>query len=107
MDWKSILWDWRFVLAVVLGVAVYAIADWKNFKIKLNQLMLDAKSLAKDKILNSGQEQEDWVVMKLYNIMPAKLKVFISEELLRKIVKKAYHTAKDLIDDGHLNNSIQ
>jgi hypothetical protein len=107
MDWKSILWDWRFVLVVVLGIAVYAVVDWKNFKIKLHQLMLDAKSLAKDKILNSGKEQEDWVVEKLYGIMPAKLKVFISKELLQKIVYKAYHTAKDLIDDGKLNNSIQ
>jgi hypothetical protein len=110
MNWDvivSIIWDWRFVLIIVLGIVIYAILDWKNFKIKLNALMLVAKSLAKDKILNSGQEQEDFVVEKLYAIMPAKLKVFISQELLRKIVKKAYATAKDLLDDGKLNGSIQ
>jgi hypothetical protein len=107
MDWKLILWDWRFVIALILGVAVYAVADWKNFKIKAYQLMLDAKSLAKDQVLKTGQEQEDWVVEKLYAIMPAKFKLFISEDLLRKIVYKAYHIAKDYLDDGKLNGTAK
>lgn len=106
MDWKVLVWDWRFVLAIVLGIVVYAVADWKNFKIKAYQLMLDAKSLAKDQVLKSGQEQEDWVVEKLYAVMPTKFKVFISEDLLRKIVYKSYHLAKDIIDNGKIDNSI-
>jgi hypothetical protein len=106
MDWKAMLWDWRFILACVLGIAIYMVADWNGFKIKLHQLMLDAKSMAKAEVLKSGKDQENWVVDNLYEIMPAKLKLFISKELLRKIVYKAYHTAKDLIDDGSLNNSV-
>ena len=102
----NVLWDWRFVLSVVLGFVIWAVADIKNFKILVNQAIVIAKSKAKDGVLNSGKEQEDWVVEKVYAVMPARIKLFVSEELLRKIVYKAYHLAKDLLDDGKLNGSV-
>ena len=102
----NVLWDWRFVLSVVLGFVVWAVADFKNFKILVNQAIIVAKSKAKDGVLNSGKEQEDWVVEKVYEVMPAKIKLFVSKELLRKIVYKAYHLSKDLLDDGKLNGSV-
>jgi parvulin-like peptidyl-prolyl isomerase len=106
MDIKLLLWDWRFILAVGLGFVVYAVVDWKNFKILINQAITVAKSKAKDGVLESGQDQENWVVEKVYEVMPARIKLFVNKELLRKIVNKAYHIAKDLLDDGKLNGSI-
>jgi hypothetical protein len=102
----AVLWDWRFVIAVVVAVAVYAIAEWNNFKTLAFQAMLRAKSKAKDAVLQSGKEQEDWVCEHLYFILSARVKVFIRDpEALRPVVHWLYQKAKDLLDDGKFNNS--
>lgn len=107
MELKALLWDWRFVIIVVLAFVIWAIADFKNFKLLVVQVMLIAKSKAKDLVLKSGKEQEDFVVDKVYEIMPVRLKVFISKDLLRKFVQKLYHSIKDYLDDKQLNNSVE
>lgn len=104
----AILWDWRFVIAVIVAVIIYAIAEWNNFKTLAYQTMLRAKSKAKDKVLTSGKEQEDWVIKSLYTILPARVRAFIGEpEALRPVVHWLYGKAKDLLDDGKLNDSIK
>lgn len=107
MDFKSIIWDWKYVIIVVIAFIIWAIVDYKNFKILINQAIIVAKSKAKDMVLHSGQAQEDWVVEKVYNVMPSRIKIFVSKELLRKLTHQAYHTAKDYLDDNKLNNSIE
>lgn len=104
---KSLLWEWRFVIVLIVVLAIYAILEWNKFKALSYGVMLQAKSMAKDKILHSGEQQEEWVVKKLYQLLPKTLILFISEDLLRKIVHYLYHQAKDYFDDGQLNNSIQ
>lgn len=71
----------------------------------LRDLMLTAKSLAKDAILNSGKEQEDWVVENAYIYLPKWITLFISKEVMRKLIAFIYRQAKDYIDDGRLNGS--
>lgn len=107
MDIKSLLWEWRFIIVVSATVVVYAVLEWNRFKALSYGIMLQAKSLAKDTILKDGAEQEEWVVKKLYQLLPKTLILFISEELLRKIVHYLYHQAKDYLDDGQFNNSIE
>lgn len=68
--------------------------------------MLQAKRLAKDAVLKSGDEQVEWVIKKAYQFLPKSITVFISEDMMRKIVKYLYDKAKDYIDDGQFNNSI-
>jgi hypothetical protein len=102
----NLLWDWRFIIAAIIAFLVYCWLDWKEAKSRLYATMLRAKSLAKDAVLKSGQEQEEWVVKKAYQLLPLKFKIFISEERLRQIVHWLYHTAKDMLDDNKLNNSI-
>ena len=104
---KDFLWEYRFIVAVILAFAVWIILDWQKAKLQITQLMLLAKSKAKDAILNSGQEQEDWVVKNVWAYLPIKFKLFLSEPTIRKIVKWLYRKAKDKLDDGELNNSIK
>jgi hypothetical protein len=92
---------------VLLGVVIFAIFDFAKFKQIVFQAMLIAKSKAKDLVLKSGQEQEDWVVEKVYNILPARIKLFVSKEILRNLVKKFYKEAKDYLDDGKFNDSVR
>jgi hypothetical protein len=106
MTWETvaaICWDWRFVIIVVLGVAIFAILEWNKFKTLAYQAMLTAKSLAKDYVLKSGKEQEDWVIIKMYTVMP-KLNV-VPEDKLRIVIHWLFIKAKDLVDDGKLNDS--
>lgn len=105
MDIKAIIWDWRFVIIVLLVITVYAVFEWGKFKEGILSAMLMAKKKAKEMILNSGQEQEDWVVMKIYPCLPSVVKVVLSEVLFRKLIRCLYGKAKDYLDDGAMNNS--
>jgi hypothetical protein len=110
MTWAMIvafLFEYRFVIAVGLAVILYAFFEWNKFKSLAYAIMLNAKSKAKDLILKSGQEQEDFVVQHLYALLPLRIKAFIkSPETLRPVVHFLYLKMKDLIDDGSLNGSI-
>lgn len=102
----SMLWEWRFIIAVGVAVLIYCLAEWNKVKAKLYSFMLLAKTLAKDAVLKSGQQQEEWVVNKAYQFLPKVLTLFISRQIMQKIVHWLYHKAKDYIDDGQINNSI-
>ena len=54
-------------------------------------------------ILKSGKEQEDWVVDKAYDCLTVVVRGFVSEEMLRKIVRYLYDGLKDFVDDGEFN----
>lgn len=102
------LWEWRFVLVCLLAVILFAVLEWTKFKALLYEAMLTAKRMAKDKVLNSGKQQEDWVVDRLWEaVLPARMKLFISKETLRKAVHWLYIKAKDKLDDGYWNGSIK
>ncbi|KGK88055.1 hypothetical protein [Clostridium sp. HMP27] len=102
----SVVWEWRFVIVLIVAVIVFALAEWNKFKAISYGIMLQAKSKAKDAVLKSGKEQEEWVVKQLYQFLPKTLVAFISEDLMRTIVHYLYIKAKDYLDDGQLNNSI-
>ena len=103
----KILWEYRYVFIVAVFVIMYCILRWNETKSKLYALMLQAKSLAKDAILNSGDEQLEWVIKKAYQNLPLSLRIFVSEDLLKKIVRWLYAKGKDYLDDGKLNKPIK
>jgi hypothetical protein len=102
---KELIWDWRYVILLVVGAVIYTILEWGRVKGKILNAIVAAKDLAKDKILHGGQAQEDWVVSRVYILLPARVKIFLSEELLRKIIKYLYQKSMDLLDDGKANDS--
>jgi len=102
---KDFLIEYRFVIAVIVCFILYFLFEREKGYSILYNLMLQAKRLAKDAILKSGQQQEDWVVEKAMYLLPVSWKVFITETKVRKIIKWLFHKGKDLIDDGKLNDS--
>jgi hypothetical protein len=102
----TFLWEYRFFIILALAVVLYAITQWKEFKSRAYALMLQAKRLAKDAILKSGDEQVEWIIKRAYQFLPKSIMAFISEDRLRKIIKWLYDKAKDWIDDGRINGSI-
>lgn len=103
----SVLWDFRFIIMVILGIALFAIFQWQQFKVEAYKLMLQAKRLAKDAVLKSGDEQVEWILKRAYQFLPRSFMIFISEERLRIILKYLYSKLKDYIDDGELNSSTK
>lgn len=102
---EQFLWEYRYVIVVVAVAILYSAFEWKSAKEKAYALMLQAKSLAKNLVLNSGKEQEDWVVKKAYEYLPKSITIFITEEKMRKLIQYLYNKAKDYLDDGTINNS--
>lgn len=103
---RELIWEYRFIIVVVVAVLLFALLEWEKFKGTAYALMLQAKRMAKDAVLKSGAQQEEWVVKKAYQFLPKTWTVFLSEDKMRKIVHYLYVKAKDKLDDGQLNNSI-
>ena len=56
------IFEYKFIIMLVLAVILYAALEWQKFKTILFALMLQAKDKAKDYVLKSGEQQENWVV---------------------------------------------
>lgn len=104
---KEVVWENRYVILAIIGAMFYSIFEWSSVKGKILNAIVAAKDLAKDKVLHGGKAQEDWVVSRVYMILPVRVKLFLSEKLLRKIIRYLYQKSMDLIDDGQINNSYE
>jgi hypothetical protein len=108
--WKTIL-DFaienQYIILGTLSLILYVIFETQKAKEKLVELMLLAKDKAKDGILKSGKEQEDYVVAIAYKILPQRITMFLSNDLMHKIVHHIYVAIKDKVDDGKWNGSIE
>lgn len=99
------LYEYRFVIVLIVAVILFAIFSWTNFKSVAYAVMLQAKSMAKDAVLKSGKEQEDYVVKKLYSLFPKAL-TFVQEKYVRQVVHYLFVKGKDYLDDLKINGSI-
>jgi fumarate reductase subunit C len=99
--------EYRFIILVLLAAVLYAALEWQKFKTSAYALMLQAKRMAKDEILKSGNEQVEWIIKRSYQCLPKKVTIFITEERMRNIIRYLYKKLKDFIDDGQVNNSTE
>lgn len=100
----NLLWENRFIIAVIFFSIAQIISTWRETKSKLYSMMLDAKRKAKDQVLNSGETQIEWVIKLALNKLPWLVKA-LGEEYTKKLIKWLYSKGKDWLDDGKLNNS--
>jgi len=103
---KELIFEYRFILVIAFAIFIFALFEWEKFKSILYSLMLQAKSKAKDAVLKSGKEQEEWVVQNAYVYLPKWITFAIPQEVMRKIISWLYHMAKEYLDDGKLNKSV-
>ena len=105
----AIAWEYRFVIVVVVATIVYGIFEWDKTKTIISDYMFKARALAREAVLESGQEQEDWVVEKAWDLIPISAKsvigIFGGKEILRKIIKSLYLKLKDKLDNGVIDGS--
>jgi hypothetical protein len=103
----KIAWEYRFIIILVLAFLLVFLFERQRAITILYALMLQAKRMAKDMVLNSGQEQEEWVVQKAKIYLPKEILVFLPDERLKAFVKFLFAKLKDYADDGQLNDSYK
>jgi hypothetical protein len=53
----------------------------------------------------SGQQKMKYVIQQARGLLPEWTKIFITDEMLERVVEIWFHSIKDLLDDGKLNGS--
>ena len=102
---KEVFWEWRYLIVFIFAGGFYSFFEWNNVRNTIYKAMLAAKQLAKEKVISGGEAQENWVVNRVYAALPARVKLVLSEDTLRKIIKNLYIKSMDYLDDGKINNS--
>lgn len=106
---KEILIQNWFVILVAAAFVAYIIhlivtKQWTKLRMQAYALMLSAEKLYAN---IEGKEKFEAVFQKLYfALIPAWLRPFVTEEMMRKKMQEWYELAKDYLDDGKLNESV-
>lgn len=98
------LWEFSGVIFVIAAAIIFGIFQWQKAKITTYALMLEAKSLAKEMVLKSAKEEEDWVVDKAYEFLPQIVSIQMSEEAMRSMISRLYSKAKRYSETGNIKN---
>lgn len=107
---KEILIQNWFVILVVAAFVAYVIhliltKQWTKLRMQAYALMLSAEKVYTDAY---GTGKFNTVFQKMYyTVIPAWLRVFITEDMFRKKLQEWYDLAKDMLDDGQMNDSVK
>ncbi|NLB78806.1 MAG: hypothetical protein GX796_08165 [Clostridiaceae bacterium] len=98
--------NWLVLLAFA-GIAAYIIyltitKQWTKVREFAYQTMLLAERIFSEQ---DGKIKFDFVVRIVYKYLPPWVKIFFTEEHLRKLIQEWYDIAKDFLDDGIVNAS--
>lgn len=94
------------ILVLVTVVLAYQYAKMKGLegiRVKTYQLILKAERVYKES--GAGQQKMKWVVSQARLLLPTWLQIFITEEMLEKMIQVWFDGIKDLLDDGKVNGS--
>lgn len=89
----------KFSIVLIIAIFLSGVYEWEKTKATLYGLMLQAKRLAKELVLNSGKEQEEWVLERAYIYLPKWISFLIPRELMRSLIAYLYSTAKDYLQE--------
>lgn len=103
----SIIWEWRFIFLLSVGTVLYCLLEWQKAKAIIYAGIAQAKRYAKDQILKSGKQQEDYVVKLALQFLPLAWKLLIGEDNIRKLIRWLYKKLGDYMDDGILNDTYE
>ena len=54
-----------------------------------------------------GKQKLKWVVSQARELLPKWMQVFVTEEMMMKVIDEWFKGVKDLLDDGKVNGSQQ
>lgn len=94
------------VLVVVTAVVVYQYAKAKGLegiRKEVYGLFLHAEHIYKES--GQGEQKLKWVVNQARGLLPQWLRIFVTEDMLVKVINEWFKGVKDLLDDGKVNGS--
>ncbi len=89
----------KFYIVVIIAVLTSGLYEWHKTKSILYGLMLQAKRLAAELVLNSGKQQEEWVLERAYIYLPKWLSFMIPREIMRSLIAYLYSSAKAYLEE--------
>lgn len=88
------------------GVVTYQYAKAKGLegiRKEVYELFLHAEHIYKES--GQGEQKLKWVVQQARGLLPQWLRIFITEDMLVKVINEWFKGVKDLLDDGKVNGS--
>lgn len=96
------------VLVIVTLVCVYQYTKMKGLdgiRGDVYQLILKAEHVYNAS--GQGKQKLKWVVSQARGLLPKWMQVFVTEEMMMKVIDEWFKGVKDLLDDGKVNGSQQ
>lgn len=99
-NWPTILIMALFFIYIIILLVTRKYAQLRETAYKI--------MLAAEKKFSKGQGRKklNYVLEKVYNLIPAWMRMFVSKEDFEIELQYWYNTAKDYADDGKFNNSV-
>ncbi len=100
-NWPTIL----IIVAFLVYIVCLAVrGKWNELRGTAYRLMLQAESVIRG--TKRGQERFETVFLQVYNLIPAWLRFWFPEDLVREKLQEWFDMIKDYLDDGKINKSI-
>lgn len=80
-------------------------AAWTASGGDVYQLILKAEHVYNES--GQGKQKLKWVVSQARGLLPKWMQVFVTEEMMMKVIDEWFKGVKDLLDDGKVNESQQ
>lgn len=101
------------VMALVILVAITVVMTYQYAKMRgmdgirgdVYQLILKAEHVYNES--GQGKQKLKWVVSQARGLLPKWMQVFVTEEMMMKVIDEWFKGVKDLLDDGKVNGSQQ
>ena len=101
------------VVALVILVAITVVMAYQYEKMRgmdgirgdVYQLILKAEHVYNES--GQGKQKLKWVVSQARGLLPKWMQVFVTEEMMMKVIDEWFKGVKDLLDDGKVNGSQQ
>lgn len=95
------------MLVIGLGFITYIYLRDKtleDIRADVYQLFLKAEHTYTE--TGEGKQKMKYVIQQARGLLPRWLNVFITDELLEKVIEMWFQAVKDLLDDGKINKSV-
>lgn len=101
------------VVVLVILVAITVVMAYQYAKMRgmdgirgdVYQLILKAEHVYNES--GQGKQKLKWVVSQARGLLPKWMQVFVTEEMMMKVIDEWFKGVKDLLDDGKVNGSQQ
>lgn len=92
-----------FVVTIFMSIQYMKAKGLEGIRNDVYQLILKAEHMYNES--GQGEQKFEWVIQQSRMLLPRWLQIFVTEEMLKKIVQSWFTGIKDLLDDGKINGS--